>query len=101
MLCNLISFFLGSANIDRFPSALSPNSKDPWNHPIILFSLISSDIAELIFFLFFEFSFAVSIPKQGLENKKSLLVTMSSICDQECKDKVSWIKKIKSYTRTQ
>ena len=37
--------------------------------------------------------------KQGLENKKSLLVTMSSICDQECKDKVSWIKKIKSYEK--
>ena len=35
----------------------------------------------------------------NLENKKSLLVTMRSICDQECNDKVSWIKKIKSYEK--
>ena len=37
--------------------------------------------------------------KQDLENKKSLLVTMKSICDQECRDKVSWLKKIKSYEK--
>ncbi len=37
--------------------------------------------------------------KQSLENKKNLIVTMKSICDQECKDKISWIKKIKSYEK--
>ena len=37
--------------------------------------------------------------KQSLENKKSLLANMKTICDQECKNKVSWIKKIKSYEK--
>ena len=32
--------------------------------------------------------------KQSLENKKSLLANMKTICDQECKNKVLWIKKI-------
>ena len=37
--------------------------------------------------------------QQSLENKKCLIVNMKSICDQECADKVSWIKKIKSYEK--
>ena len=38
--------------------------------------------------------------KLSIENKKRLIDNMRSICDEECIDKISWIRKIKSYEKS-
>ncbi|RCL70376.1 MAG: DUF349 domain-containing protein [Cryomorphaceae bacterium] len=38
--------------------------------------------------------------KQSIENKKRLIDNMRSICDEECTDKISWIRKIKFYEKS-
>tara|TARA_A100000164_G_scaffold92762_1_gene80366 strand:- start:235 stop:1641 length:1407 start_codon:yes stop_codon:yes gene_type:complete len=38
--------------------------------------------------------------KLSIENKKRLIDDMRLICDEECTDKISWIRKIKSYEKS-
>ncbi|MFL2608705.1 MAG: DUF349 domain-containing protein [Flavobacteriaceae bacterium] len=38
--------------------------------------------------------------KLSIENKKRLIDNMRSICDEECTDKISWIRKIKFYEKS-